>query len=149
LRSGRRRRQRLARRRQGRRTEFKAIKALLPKKSGELLDWLRTKGNDVSRVLAYCVAVSIDAVQFSEKARPSEPLAGAQARHAPALVGDGRFVPLARIRRADPRRLADAGVSKAELAKFDGLKKSELIGKAQPLLKNWVPKLMRFDQVKK
>jgi hypothetical protein len=101
-------------------------------------------------VLAYCVAVSIDAVQFSEKSRAVRTARpGAQARHAPALVGDGRFLPIARIRAADPRRLADAGVGKAELAKFDGLKKSELIGKAQPLLKNWVPKLMRFDQVKK
>jgi ParB family chromosome partitioning protein len=131
-------------------TERKAIQALLPKKSGELLDWLRTKGNDVSRVLAYCMAVSVDAVQFKESTRPSEPLARAlklDMRPRWSATADSYLsrVSAAQILAA----LADAGVGKAELAKFDGLKKSELIGKAQPLLKNWVPKLMRFDQVKK
>jgi len=127
--------------------EHKAIKALLPKKSSELFAWLGTKGNEVSRVLAYCVAVSIDAVQFSENSRPSEPLAKAlklnmQPRWSATADSYLSRVSAAQIHAA----LADAGVSKAELAKFDGLKKSELIPKAQPLLKTWVPKLMRFTQ---
>lgn len=121
--------------------ERTALKALLPKKSDELLGWLRTKGNDVSRVLAYCVAVSVDAVVFDEKNRAAEPLAQALKLDMRTRWSAGDDY-LLRISQAQ----INAALMDAGKANFTGhqLKKAELVAKAKPLLANWLPKFMRF-----
>lgn len=128
--------------------EHAAIAALLPKKLAELAAWLQTKDAPVSRLLAYCVATSADAMTTSGKLRPHA------ATFARALNLDmkTRWTPrkenyLSRVS-ADQIRacLKDAGVDKVEIAATEKMQKAELANHAEKLLasRNWIPKIMRF-----
>lgn len=127
--------------------EREALKTLLPKKSSELFAWLMSpKGNEHwVRLLAFCVAESLDGIVDKDDSDRIGPIARAlkvdmRTRWQATPESYLSRVPAAQVNAA----LADAGVDKAERAKLAGAKKSELIAKAQPLLKNWVPQLMRF-----
>ncbi len=132
-------------------TERKAIKALLPGKSRELLGWLLEPAQSklISRLLAYCVAESIDAVDGTGadgKAGPSAaPLAAALKIDMRKRWTAKRDTYLTRVNAATIlSALQDVGADKATLGKSEKLKKSELIDLAQPLLATWLPKVLRF-----
>jgi ParB family chromosome partitioning protein len=131
--------------------EQKAINAMLPKKAGELFDWLCTKDAPVSRLLAYCAAVSIDTVIHSEQAAnnwSAKRLAGAlkldmSTRWTPNVENYASRVSSAMLIAA-MKESGNADATTLEKAKT--LKKADLIKVAQPILAGagWVPKLLRF-----
>ncbi|MGH8121298.1 MAG: ParB/RepB/Spo0J family partition protein [Rudaea sp.] len=128
-------------------TERKAIEALLPKKSAELLAFLLKDANAelVQRLLAYCIAESIDAVAGDEKNLRAKPLAEALKLNMATrwTAKPGNY--LSRVSAAQIlAALADAGCDKAAIANAEKLKKADLIKHAQPLLANWLPKVLRF-----
>lgn len=129
--------------------EREALKALLPKKAAELLGWLKTQDSPVSRVLAFCIAESIDGVVADEKNRRAAALASSLNLDMSTRwsAGDGY---LSRIS-ADFIRaaMADAGITKVDLAATDKMKKIELAAHAKPLLARWLPKFMRFTPATK
>jgi ParB family chromosome partitioning protein len=129
--------------------EREALKALLPKKTAELLGWLKTQDSPVSRVLAFCIAESIDGVVADEKNRRAAALASSLNLDMSTRwsAGDGY---LSRIS-ADFIRaaMADAGATKVDLAATDKMKKAELAAHAKPLLTRWLPKFMRFTPATK
>ena len=129
--------------------EREALKALLPKKAAELLGWLKTQDSPVSRVLAFCIAESIDGVVADEKNRRAAALASSLSLDMSTRwsAGDGY---LSRIS-ADFIRaaMADAGITKVDLAATDKMKKAELAAHAKPLLARWLPKFMRFTPATK
>lgn len=127
-------------------TERKELQALLPKKQAELFGWLiKAEGKIVTRVLAFCVAESVDAVSGSEKEAVTQPLADALSLNMATRWTAGADNYLSRVGAAQIRAaMVDAGVGKTDLASTEKMKKAELVNHAQPLLANWVPKFMRF-----
>lgn len=128
--------------------ERKELQALLPKKSAELLAWLmKAEGKNVTRVLAFCVAESIDAVSGDEKDAGKQPLADALRLNMATRWTAGADNYLSRVGAAQIRAaMADAGAGKTNVAGTEKMKKAELVNHAQPLLANWLPKFMRFGE---
>jgi ParB family chromosome partitioning protein len=127
--------------------EHAAIEAMLPKKFSDLLAFLLTKTTPVPRLLAYCVALSVDGITNVEDDRRIAPLAEALNLNMATRWTAKADNYLSKIS-ADSIRaaMADAGASKAEISATSNMKKQELIATAAPLLgrTNWLPKFMRF-----
>jgi len=123
-----------------------ALQAMLPKKSDELLAWLiKDAGKTVQRLLVYCVAESIDVIAGDERDHRALPLAAALKLNMRPRWTAKRDNYLGRVNAATIlAALKEAKVDKAVIGKAEKLKKSELADLAQPLLKTWLPKPLRF-----
>jgi ParB family chromosome partitioning protein len=127
--------------------EQQALDELLPDQAEELLPWLFGAGNaHMVRLLAFCVASSINVKWARETERRAAPLASSigldmRTRWTPKAANYLSRVSAGQIRNA----LKENGVHKDLLTTTTGKKKADLVGFAEPHLANWVPALMRFD----
>lgn len=125
--------------------EQRAIAKLIPAEPEQLLGWLFGEGNvHMVRILAFCVATSINVKCPREDERRAAPLAARigldmRTRWTPTAANYLSRVSAAQIRAA----LDEHGV--ADVAATAGMKKADLVVFAEPHLVNWVPSLMRFD----
>jgi len=132
-------------------SEEKALRAMLPAKQSELFDYLKKSNAVLSRLLAYCTAVTVNAVIHSEDSLKQWP--ARQAAEGICLDMRTRWTVnaenyLERVSAAHIlAALKEAGADKAKLAAAEGMKKAELVKMAQPILAaaNWIPKPLRFD----